>query len=335
MRLSPPITLLSLLLIPTSCSPEPETQNQDSGAGEAVSAEAAAENDTPGGSSASEAPPHPSLLEEESSPDPSAPLLPESLRGRFAVVGDISDRHGDHSVPRSIEHISTGLLFLYVPGGSFTFGSGADDPDRFDDERPTRRVQITGFYISANETTLDAWQKGGGESGSAPAESHPVNGMTWYEARDWCAANGLALPSEAQWEYAASGTRDNLFPWGYDTRVKGRANLAGVNDVDLWPESSPVGSFGEGASWCGAVDMVGNLMEWCRDGWTPNHLQITEDQVDPVLEPDGDAPEFQRLVRGGSYESDSLRHLRCAYRNAIAPTLAGGNLGFRAVVTSF
>lgn len=259
--------------------------------------------------------------------------LPEALRERFTIADDAPEQHGDRTVPRVIEHVATGTVFVYVPGGSFTFGSDADDPDRFDDERPPRHVRMSGFYVAATETTLEAWRRGGGTAGSAPGDAYPVNGVSWYQARDWCANNGLALPTEAQWEYAASGPRDDLYPWGHDVRVKGRANAAGTNDVDLWSESAPVGSFPEGTSWCGATDLAGNVMEWCRDGWTDDHAEIPEGAVDPVLEPEGDAPAIERLVRGGSYESDALLHLRCAYRNAFLPTLVGGNLGFRAVVT--
>ena len=261
--------------------------------------------------------------------------LPPALADAFEIVDDAPQSHGDREVPLALQHRATGLVFVYVPGGSFTLGSDADDEKRFDDERPPRRVRVTGFYLSVTETTWAAWKRGGGTDGAAPADDHPVNGVTWYQARDWCDANGLSLPTEAQWEYAASGPTDNLYPWGHDPFVKGRANAAGTNDVDLWSQSSPVDSFPDGTAWCGAADMAGNVMEWCLDGWTPDHTDVEPDTLDPLIAPEEEQPRLERLVRGGSYQSDALAHLRCAYRYSIAPNLAGGNLGFRAVVPRF
>jgi len=259
--------------------------------------------------------------------------LPAALRERFRVLDDTLEEHGEGRVPRVIEHRATGLAFVFVPAGTFTLGSDADDPDRFDDERPPRRVRMSGFYVGRTETTAEAWRRGGGTAGAAVGDDHPIQGVTWLEALAWCEANGLALPSEAQWEYAASGPRDDLYPWGYAPGAKGRANAAGTNESDLWVTTAPVGSFPDGDSWCGARDLAGNVMEWCRDPWTPDHTAVPRDALDPVATVAGKADE--RVVRGGSYEATALVHLRSAYRNRIPPDLAGGNLGFRPVAPAF
>ena len=256
-----------------------------------------------------------------------SPAVQEAFRvtGQSQVVDD------GRRFPRLIEHATTGLAFCYVHGGAFTLGSPFGEEGRFLDEDPPRRVRMTGFYVSRTEVTYAAWLAGGGRKILGNTEDHPVTGLTWYEARDWCAKNGFSLPSEAQWEYAASGTGDDTFPGGYEPDMR-LCNAQGRSDYDHWTESSPAGAIPTDLSWCGAFDMAGNVMEWCRDGWLPSYESIPDGAVDPVRAVDEEAPALERVVRGGSYFSKTTDHLRTAYRRDALPNDVGANLGFRVVV---
>ena len=254
-----------------------------------------------------------------------------ALREAFRVLSSSLVLDEGEKLPRVIEHIGTGLVFVYVRGGSFQLGSEFGEEGRYEDEGPARWVRMTGFYLSGTEVTYAAWRAGGGREIPGAEETHPVAGIDWYAARDWCLANGLSLPSEARWEYGASGRGNDDYPWGMvpDRRM---CNAQGTSKHDRWTETSPAGAMPTDCSWCGAFDMGGNVMEWCLDVWAPDYESISEGAVDPFRPAEGEAPDVERVVRGGSYYSDTADQIRAAYRDSIAPRDVGANLGFRAAV---
>lgn len=108
----------------------------------------------------------------------------------------------------------------------------------------------------------------------ADSLDHPVVGVDWSTASEYCKWAGLQLPSNTEWEIAARGTEQRTYPWG-EAVDPSRANL-GASDVDVCcvPDSAdgylyaaPVGSFPSGASPFGACDMAGNVWEWTADPW--------------------------------------------------------------------
>ncbi|MEM7307482.1 MAG: formylglycine-generating enzyme family protein [Planctomycetota bacterium] len=230
----------------------------------------------------------------------------------------------DGELPRELVHERTGLELVLVPAGSFQLGSTPADPWHAVDEAPARRVEMSAFYIARTEVTQAAWERGGGEGGRAAGPEHPLVEISWKEADAWCRANGLALPSEAQWEYAASGPGDRIFPWG-DAEELWRCNSLGTKGPDRWDETAPVASFGKGASWSRAYDLAGNVAEWCRDPWRESYLDLPAGR-DP--ERTGDAGDA-RVLRGGAYSCRRPYCVRTAYRDGLDPDERGANLGFR------
>ena len=130
---------------------------------------------------------------------------------------------------------------------------------------------------------------------------YPVVHVDWRRAAAYCAWADARLPTEAEWEYAARGPEDRLFPWG-DIFDPTRLNYcdrscAGMSDPsydDGFPDTAPVGSFPQGASWVGALDMAGNVREWVDDWYG---AYASEAAFDPR------GPEFGRIEdpRGGSW----------------------------------
>ena len=139
---------------------------------------------------------------------------------------------------------------------------------------------------------------------------YPVVGVSWFEAVAYCRwlskQTGLAfrLPSEAEWEKAARGSDGRIYPWGNTWDAK-RTNSSesGLN------QTTPVGSYPIGASPYGALDMTGNVREWCATQWGKSYPYQLEDEWQTAYE----EADTTRMLRGGAYWSDSTS-VRGAYR---------------------
>ena len=246
--------------------------------------------------------------------------VPGLIAGRFLDPGPLVAAGGE-DWPATLVHARTGIEFVLVPGGSFTLG---DDTSPSPDERPAVSVQVSAFYMARTEVSVDSWGAGGGAAAQPaghPGGAHPVVAISWHEARAWCDRNGLALPSEAQWEYAAAGPEERRYPWGDEWRA-GAANLAVSGGGH--GQTAPVGTYPEDESWCGVLDLAGNVSEWCADLFARDHSWIEPGECDPLHEREGE----DHVERGGSYRDDSP--VRSTYRFGFS---ADGleELGFRPV----
>ena len=169
--------------------------------------------------------------------------------------------------------------------------------------------------------------------------NQPVVGICWYEARAYTmwltevlraagkitAQQAVCLPTEAEWERAARGLDGRLWPWGNNWQANLCNSLEGRVQF-----SSPVGVYSDGASPCGALDMAGNVWEWCQDWYDPEAYQkrASSSVVDPI----GPETGQRRVARGGSW-SDDRDNARCAYRGGGIPGDFYNYLGFRLVLS--
>ena len=134
----------------------------------------------------------------------------------------------------------------------------------------------------------------------------PASLVRWEDAQAYCRFRGARLPSEAEFERAARGTRGRRFPWG-DTFHRRAANHGrfGWDRSELadgYAELAPVGSFPAGRTPEGFLDLAGNVAEWVSDLFSTPYpaSAVTDPQGPPHAFATGATP--FRVLRGGSYE---------------------------------
>ena len=188
------------------------------------------------------------------------------------------------------------------------------------------------------------WRRPSGRSSSIDDRpDHPVVHVSWYDAQAYCAWAGRALPTEAQWEAASRGGADgHRYPWGDDlspTASDGyRLNIWQGRFPDLnsladgFLATAPVRTFPPNAY--GLWQMVGNVWEWCADGWDARTYARDARRGtvrDPVAH--GAGSDAARVMRGGSYlcHDSYCNRYRNAARTSNTPDSSAGNTGFRTV----
>jgi formylglycine-generating enzyme required for sulfatase activity len=206
---------------------------------------------------------------------------------------------------------------VLIPAGPFTRGStrGADD------ERPVKVRSLPTFRIDRTEVTRAMYGRCVAARRCKPLAvdlgadpNLPVTSVNWNEARAFCAFAGGRLPSEDEWEKAARGGDGREFPWGKDLDCA-HANWGNFENEGPCAGKNPgkpvdVGSYPQGASPLGVLDMAGNVWEWVADKY--------------------DRDPSRRVVRGGSCCSYFVEP-RSANRNAWDPSHRDSDLGFRCV----
>ncbi len=213
------------------------------------------------------------------------------------------------------------------------------DKHIFSAESPQRWVTLSSFEISKHEITNAQYQAfviatdrppPRGYKGEATWENptlnqkqHPVVGVTWYDAQAFAEWVGGSLPTEAQWERTARGTKGSKYPWGNTPPSRQLANFARRQ-----PSTTPVGQFPLGETPTGVSDLAGNVWEWCLDYYSQKFYEIASD-IEPV--------NFQhrnlikdRVIRGGSWDYGNV-FIRSPLRFKFFPLDSANNIGFRVV----
>lgn len=202
-------------------------------------------------------------------------------------------------------------------------------------------VTLDPYEIDVTEVTVASYMRCVATAACSPpaftpgdtrydAPDFPVTHVTWQDASTYCTWAGGRLPTEAEWELAARGYDNNTFPWGkvYNPHL---ANHGAFSDDPLdgrdgFVGLAPVGSFPDGATKSGILDLAGNAAEWVADWYDRDEQQFGYPrgaQVNPK------GPSFGGLghvVRGGSFR-DGAHWMRTAARRA--STFAEREVGFR------
>lgn len=247
-----------------------------------------------------------------------------------------------HYEPKKTEIQEIEPLFTemaVIPGGTYSRGSNEGSRD----EMPRHAVKLSSFALDIHQVTNEQFvrflQAMGGEKdgnnndiirlrdsrikrscGKLVIESgyakHPVVGVTWYGAVAYAKWIGKRLPTEAEWEVAATSGRDHfLYPTGNEIE-KIHANF-------FSSDTTPVLSYSPNT--LGLYDMGGNVYEWCQDWYAYNYYDASLVEPD---NPQGPPQGVYRVLRGGCWKS-LKDDLRCAHRHRNNPGAVNGTYGFR------
>jgi formylglycine-generating enzyme required for sulfatase activity len=267
---------------------------------------------------------------------PAAPPAPRPAAARLGWHGEAmpeglerGKRDGDYRWRKD------GSIMVYVPPGPFAMGN--DKSEIF--ERPAHTVELDGFYIDKYELSWRQWKASGLpylvarddrlQVVQAPDwgihDGQPVVNVSWIDAKSYAAWAGKRLPTEAEWEKAARGTDGREYPWGNEPITNERA---------IWLEhpiseisTAPINCCPDGASPYGAVNMAGNVWEWCEDSYSPGYYAESP-RKNPLNQKGGNV----KIVRGGAMQLNA-KFLHTYSRYWLTDVDRISDVGLRTVVS--
>ncbi|HEY0077426.1 MAG TPA: SUMF1/EgtB/PvdO family nonheme iron enzyme [Pyrinomonadaceae bacterium] len=230
------------------------------------------------------------------------------------------------ALPAEIDYNGKMLL---IPAGAFTMGDDAHSPD----ESPAHQVTLPDYYIDKYEVTNEQYRKFCEATGHAPPVNpfwdtqyfqsnpqQPVIGISYADAEAYALWANKRLPTEAEWEKAASwdekAKRKRLYPWGDEPDAE-RANVNSEHPKN-------VGYYVSGASAYGVQDMAGNAFEWVDAIYQPYPGSTT---------PNPKYTQNLRVVRGGDFRR-GLDAARTTFRSLAVPPTFQTNPGDEASMKS-
>jgi formylglycine-generating enzyme required for sulfatase activity len=218
-----------------------------------------------------------------------------------------------------------GVTMVLVPAGCFEMGADPQASYFNDDRQLAQGVEAGGnrcfepFWIDRYEVSQQQFRDFEVTNVNAyEGLNRPVEQITWFEARDFCALRGASLPTEAEWEYAARGPDSLYFPWGNaadSSRAVQHADALGTLEI---------GSTPSGKSWVGALDMAGNVWEWTRSLYRPYPYEEDDGREADM----GNNESVLYAMHGGSYDNDGYG-FPSASRLGFEPSYTQFSVGFR------
>jgi len=229
------------------------------------------------------------------------PLKRKKLRPRFYLP--------------TVRNAKDGSVMVRVPRGTYPVSA-----QRISTQSTASEPKpLPEFFIDAYEITVAQYKQFDDTydemvfTGGKPCPECPAMAIDWLSAFKYCQWAGKHLPHEGEWEAAARGTSPQTLPWGEKHSPK-TANLWG--EEDGFGGVAPVGSFPQGASPFGALDMIGNQWEWVS---TP--AQNSRDTAN-------EKKSNSYILKGGSWRS-APRHSTIAHRNLAPANMKNPAFGFR------
>jgi formylglycine-generating enzyme required for sulfatase activity len=227
---------------------------------------------------------------------------------------------------------------VLIPEGDYLRGSSTGARD----EMPKHKIHLSAFALDihpvTNEQFIRFLEAMGGEKDAQNNDmiklkdsrikkvaskfmietgyhQHPVVGISWYGAQAYAKWVGKRLPTEAEWEIAASSLQERIYPTG-ESLEKGMAHFFASDTV-------PVMSFPP--SPLGLYDMAGNVYEWCQDWYSYDYYETSKQEP---INPLGPHQGVYRVLRGGCWKS-LKEDLRVSHRHRNNPFAVNSTYGFR------
>ena len=258
-------------------------------------------------------------------------LIPKPTNTRVSATSTATDIPSSPTPELGIGSTMTGadgMTLLYVPAGEFTMGS--EDGEAV--EKPVHTVYLDAFWIDQTEVTNAMYTKCVEDGrctkqyylyyGHPEYDNYPVVSVTWKDANVYCSWASRRLPTEAEWEKAASWDETNrqkyVYPWGSSIDCSfANYSLDCVGDISL------VSSYPNGVSPYGVLDMAGNVSEWVSSLY----------QLYPYIATDGredlSDSSNDRVWRGGGWNTGEEETVRTTFRIKADPRWKLLNVGFR------
>jgi len=226
---------------------------------------------------------------------------------------------------RDRKNAKDGADMVLINAGGFHMGDDATPG-----ERPLHPVQVSKrFYLYKTEVTNAQYRKFVEDTGHRePAfwedprfskPEQPVVGISWDDAVAYAQWAGGRLPTEAEWEFVARGKENRPYAWGAPDPDANRAVFGAT-------APAPCGTRAMGAAPSGALDLSGNVAEWCADWFAADYYLQS-----PVKDPPGPKGGTDRVVRGGAF-NDGASALRTWLRRSAKPDARQQMVGFRVAV---
>lgn len=223
---------------------------------------------------------------------------------------------------------------VFIPEGFFTMGFKIDNDNEWGDmdEEPVHQVKLSSYWIDKYEVTSYNFAKFLNQNKSkahlfieiTPSvtikledndykarkglENYPVNRVSWFGADAYCKAKEKRLPTEAEWEKAARGTDQRIFPWGNEFPDNSRVTFRRKFIEKGFQVMEPVDGMKNGVSPYGIHQMAGNVWEWVSD-WFDSAAYHDENRVDPK----GPESGISKVLRGGNWYYKAY-YMRTTYR---------------------
>ena len=222
--------------------------------------------------------------------------------------------------------VASVVPMVWIPEGRFDMGVAGER-----EATPVHEEHVSGFWMQRLPVTVAEYAKcqAMGVCTGTPEKpycnehepnrlNHPMNCVTWEQAKAFCGWAGARLPTEVEWEYAARGTDGRRYPWGDEKPSAARLCWDGKDsDLGMMKRrgTCAVGAHPAGASPFGLLDMAGNVWEWTVDLYSETY---DADRLGP-----------KRVVRGGTWFGFDARDVRSGYRFKERPDIEDYGTGFR------
>jgi len=223
---------------------------------------------------------------------------------------------------------------VLIPAGLFSMGYEIENDNEWGDmdEDPVHEVTLSAYWMDKYEVTsanfsefLNAHQGfseqfieitpsvtielvDGKYQPRAGLENFPANRVSWYGADAYCRWKGKRLPTEAEWEKAARGTDQRVFPWGNEFPDNSRVTFRRKFSELGFKVMEPVDGMSRGVSPYGIHHMAGNVWEWVADWFDGGTYEDPEQK-----NPQGPKTGISKVLRGGNWYYKAY-YMRTTYR---------------------
>ena len=238
---------------------------------------------------------------------------------------------------------------VLIPAGSFRMGFNIENDMEWgdEDEEPVHEVELSAYWIDRYEvnaaefsrflnehleesakyiemgTAVTIEKKNGNYQPRDGLDRYPANRISWYGADAFCRSHGKRLPTEAEWEKAARGTDERIFPWGNEFPNNDWVTFRLKFSEHGFKAMAPVDSMERGRSPYGVHHMAGNVWEWVADWYADDYYQIS-----PHQDPQGPEEGSSKVLRGGNWYYKAY-YMRSVYRFNESPGIFKVWQGFR------